>query len=311
MNDLPATEGAFDTTCGTDGLCDGVGPLLVPRSDGFVAKYSYDLQTTQALTYLGGSDHESIRAVALDSDGSVIVVGETISVDFPTTSNASDRQCGTDGQCDPPGSGDTPTDVFIARLSGDLSQLEYGSYLGGSDVDRAYAIAPDGYGNCFVGGNTASADFPTTPGAFDNSYNGGTSDAFISKFRPTADEGTTVFTPGETGGSGMPQMLVEGIDALISTLTVSYGPGCNTVNNNVYFGPLENVSSYGYSGEVCNVGVSGTTSFEVPHGSYFFVIVGDNDSVEGSYGRDSTQVERPASGTCGFTQDLSNPCAQP
>ena len=55
----------------TDGLCDGVGPLLVPRSDGFVGRYSYDLQTTQALTYLGGSDHESIRAVNLRVNGKV------------------------------------------------------------------------------------------------------------------------------------------------------------------------------------------------------------------------------------------------
>ena len=64
MNDLPATAGAFDTTCGSDGLCDGVGSLLVPQSDGFVAIYSADLQDTIALTYLGGSDYESIRSVA-------------------------------------------------------------------------------------------------------------------------------------------------------------------------------------------------------------------------------------------------------
>lgn len=310
MNDLPATEGAFDTTCGIDGLCDGVGPLLEPRSDGFVASYTHDLQTTLALTYLGGSGHESIRAVALDTSGSVIVVGETTSTDFPTSSNASDGDCGTDGQCDPTGSNDTPTaDVLIARLSGDLSQLEYGSYLGGSEKERAYAVALDGDGDSFVGGNTSSADFPTTPGALDSSYNGGTSDAFISKFRVTAGgQGTTSSTPGETCGSGMPQMLVNGIDSVRSTLTMSYEPGCETTDNNVYFGSLDDVSSYDYSGQICNVGMSGTTSFDLPSGSYFFVIVGDDDSVEGSYGRDSMSAERPAWGSCGFMQNLSNSC---
>jgi hypothetical protein len=312
MNDLPATEGAFDTTCGTDGLCDGVGALLVPHSDGFIASYAHDLQTPLALTYLGGSDHESIRAVALDATGSVVVVGETISTDFPTSSNANDGDCGTDGQCDPTGSYDTPTaDVFIARLSADLSRLEYGSYLGGSEKEKAYAVALDGDGDSFVGGNTSSADFPTTPGALDNSYNGGTSDAFISKFRVTDSQGTTSSTPGETCGDGMPRMRVKGIETNASTLTLSYEPGCGTTDNNVYFGSLDDVSSYDYSGQVCGVGMSGITSFDLPSGSYFFVIVGDNDSVEGSYGRDGMSVERPAWGSCGFPQDLSDSCEQP
>jgi hypothetical protein len=312
MNDLPATDGVFDDTCGTDGLCDGVGDLLVPRSDGFVAKFSHDLQTTQALTYLGGSDHESIRSVTLDTNGDVIVVGETISADFPTSSDASDGQCGTDGQCDATGPYGTPTpDAFIARLSGDLSQLQYGSYLGGSDDERAWAIELDDAGNAFVGGYTRSADFPTTPGAFDRSYNGGTSDAFVSKFDVTAGSSASS-SPGETCGSGMPQMLVEARDPLTSLLTVSYEPGCAAADNNVYYGSLDDVSSYGYSGQICDVGMTGTTNFRLPRGgSYFFVIVGDNDSVEGSYGTNGTQTERPASGACGFIQDLSNTCEQP
>jgi hypothetical protein len=190
MNDLPATVNAFDTTCGTDGVCNGIGTLLVPIPDAFVAVYSYDLQNTLALTYLGGSDGESIRAVALADDGSVVVTGETTSTDFPTTDNANDAHCGTDGQCNPTGRFPTPTpDAFIIKLSGGLSQLEYGSYLGGSGKDRAYAVALDGAGNVYMAGNTDSTDFPTTPGAFDDSYNGGTSDAFISKI-DTVGSGT-------------------------------------------------------------------------------------------------------------------------
>jgi hypothetical protein len=311
MNDLPATEGAYDTTCGTDGLCDGVGPLLVPRSDGFIGKYSYDLQTTQALTYLGGSYHESIRTIALGAGGTVVVAGETRSTDFPTTENAGDGDCGTDGQCNPTGTSDTPqADAFIASLSADLSQMEYGSYLGGSDEEQAFAVALDDSGNAFVGGYTRSADFPTTQGAFDNSYNGGTSDAFIAKFGEVVPPGAA-FTPGETCGSGMPPLRVDAYDPATSTLTVSYASGCNTADNNVYFGPLDDVSSYGYSGEVCDVGIGGTTSFSLPDGSFFFVIAGDDDTVEGSYGSNSAQAERPAWGACGFLQDLSNPCSQP
>jgi hypothetical protein len=90
MDDLPATAEALDTTCGTDGVCDGIGPLLVPRPDGFVAVYGADLQDTLAFTYLGGSDAESARSVALTAGGDIIVVGETSSADFPVTGEGAD-----------------------------------------------------------------------------------------------------------------------------------------------------------------------------------------------------------------------------
>ncbi|MEN8165040.1 MAG: hypothetical protein ABFS37_12995 [Acidobacteriota bacterium] len=199
MNDLPATDGAFDTTCGTDGLCDGVGPLVVPRSDGFVAIYSHDLQNTIALTYLGGSDHESIRSVALGASGDIHVTGETISVDFPTVGDGADADCGSDGQCDPAGPGDPPVaDGFVARLSADLSQLRYGTYLGGSGEDRPKVITVDDAGCLYTAGYTRSVDFPTTDGAFDRSFNGGTSDAFISQI--DAGPGAMIFVDDfETG----------------------------------------------------------------------------------------------------------------
>ena len=53
------------------------------------------------------------------------------------------------------------------------------------------------------------------------------------------------------------------MDASSSTLTVSFEPGCSTTNNNIYYGRLEHVSSYGYSGQHCDVGMSGTTGFRV------------------------------------------------
>lgn len=204
MNDLPTTPGVFDPTCGTDGICDGVGPLQVPRSDGFIARYSLDLQSTVALTYLGGSYFESIRAVELAPDGSILVAGETASADFPTTDLAFDTGCGVDGGCDPTGAYPTPTkDVFLHRLSADLSRLEYGTYLGGSGEEMVLALTVDYDGSVFVGGQTRSSDFPTTAGAFDRTYNGGTSDAFLSKF-----DTSTRFRPGlgtsRSGGSSAP-----------------------------------------------------------------------------------------------------------
>jgi hypothetical protein len=207
MNDLPATPGAYDTTCGTDGVCDGIGDLLVPRSDGFVAVYSEDLQDTLALTYLGGSDHESIRSLALAPGGDILVVGETTSTDFPVAGEGVDGSCGTDGLCDPAGTYDTPrADGFVATLSGDLATLRFGSYLGGSGEDRPLQVVPDDGGRLYVAGYTRSADFPTTPGAFDESYNGGTSDAFVARIE---------LAPGGPGGGNEPPVADGGDDRIV------------------------------------------------------------------------------------------------
>ena len=65
------------------------------------------------------------------------------------------------------------------------SGLVYSTYLGGTSDDRSHGIALDATGRANVTGATRSADFPTTAGAFDTTYNGGIFDAFVTKFDGT------------------------------------------------------------------------------------------------------------------------------
>ena len=196
MNDLPATAGAFDTLCGNDGDCDALGSPPVPRSDGFIAIYSYDLGDPLALTYLGGSHHESIRAVALDAGGGIYISGETTSMDLPTAGTNVDTECGLDGTCDASGMGTPIPDGFVARLSADLSDLDFATYLGGSGEDWPTVVDVDDIGLLRAAGFTDSADFPTTDEAFDPTYNGGTSDAFVSLFDTQHGVASMVFADG-------------------------------------------------------------------------------------------------------------------
>jgi hypothetical protein len=145
-------------------------------NDAFVSKLSGDLSRLLASTYLGGSDNEVARSITMASDGSVYMSGETWSSDFPTTIGAYDNSFNG-------GFGD----AFISRLNESLTHLLASTFLGGYHRDRARSIAIDSSGNIYVTGETRSSDFPTTPGAFDISYNGDadisdTFDVFISRF---------------------------------------------------------------------------------------------------------------------------------
>jgi len=76
----------------------------------------------------------------------------------------------------------------------------------------------------------------------------------------------------------------------------------------IYYGALESVSSYGYDGAECAVGLTGSATLSPGVAdSVFFVIVANDGNEEGSYGRDSVGVQRPEdTGTpsCDHPQNL-------
>ncbi len=62
--------------------------------------------------------------------------------------------------------------------------LVHSSYLSGSGIENATAIAADGSGASYVTGDTSSATFPTTVGAYDPEFNGNV-DVFVTKVDPS------------------------------------------------------------------------------------------------------------------------------
>src|SRR5687767_5020496 len=65
----------------------------------------------------------------------------------------------------------------------------FSTYVGGVDSDDGVAIALDPVGNVYVTGDTASPDYPTTPGAYDRTLNSGVlGDAFITELDATGSE---------------------------------------------------------------------------------------------------------------------------
>jgi hypothetical protein len=68
----------------------------------------------------------------------------------------------------------------VTKLSAAGSELAYSTFLGGSKSDQGLGIAVDREGRAYVTGDILSSDYPTTPGAFDRTFNGD-DDAFVTK----------------------------------------------------------------------------------------------------------------------------------
>jgi hypothetical protein len=161
--------------------------------DAFILKLSPDGSALVYSTYLGGKGDDAAFGVAVDSSGNAYVCGSTASENFPTT-NAVQPKYGGGGNL-------LAGDVFIAKMNSTGTALIFSTYLGGSNDDRASAIMLDEQGSAYVGGLTASDDFPTKS-PFQPNRAGG-NDGFLAKLSPTGD--TLVFS-SYIGGSAHDQI---------------------------------------------------------------------------------------------------------
>jgi hypothetical protein len=139
-------------------------------------------------TYLGGTAEDDAYGIAIDSNGNAYVTGQTASTHFPTV--AGSYQTSNAGGFD----------AFVTKISSSGSTLVYSTYVGGSGNDSGNAIAVDASGDAFVAGGTASStDFPTTAGAKQTTFGGGSLDAFVFELAPS---GGSLTYSTYLGGSG-------------------------------------------------------------------------------------------------------------
>ncbi|HEV8595305.1 MAG TPA: CARDB domain-containing protein [Thermoplasmata archaeon] len=155
---FPTTPGAFDV------VHNGNIDLSLTKFNGN--------GTVLYSTLLGGSGWDTGDSLGVDASGAAYVTGSTTSANFPATPEAYDASL------------DGPEDAFVAKFSPQGDSLRYATYVGGLGFDRAWSIAADPSGDIYLAGNTGSSDFPTTSGAFDQTFNGGFADAFVAKLRP-------------------------------------------------------------------------------------------------------------------------------
>jgi hypothetical protein len=166
----------------------------------------------QYATYFGGSGDESGDAdaggayIAVDEERQVYIAARTTSAaDFPVTPGAFDTTF------------DRGSEVFAAKLNFEgqgQADLVFATYLGGStdasliEEDSVCAFAVDAAHQIYVAGTTAARDFPTTEGAWQTTYGGGPSDAYVAKLSPA---GEALLYASYIGGSGFEEVPGLGV----------------------------------------------------------------------------------------------------
>jgi hypothetical protein len=141
-------------------------------------------------THLGQSDsmlfgyEEAANGIAVDSQGNIVVVGLTASLDVAR-----------DGAVTTPQGGD---DAFVVKVSG-AGALLWSSYLGGAGRDGALAVGVDTLDRVYVGGHTASAGWVTGPG---RTTLAGTDDGFLVRLSPQGQIDWSRYLGGAGSGPG-------------------------------------------------------------------------------------------------------------
>ena len=195
-------------------------------------------------TYFGGSADDTAAAVAVDTNGFIYVVGETLSTKLATVGAFQTNFAG----------GSYNGDAFVAKFSNNGSNLVYYTYLGGSQDDLASGLALDKTGDVFLTGYTTSPDFPTTNALYPKilghayyTYRGYayySGNAFVTELNPS---GSNLVYSTYLGGSGTVGIAGTGDEGLGIALDLAGNAYVTGYTSSTNF-PATNALSYKLAG---------------------------------------------------------------
>ncbi len=202
-SNFPVTDG-----CLQDSLRRGVPVVLsnavnyVQGSDMFILKLSEDGSELLASTYIGGTGNDGLNLslstrknyadevrgeIILDDHSNVYIASSTFSLDFPTTEYAFQPLSGG------------IQDACLFVVNHNLTDLIWGTYLGGSGNEAGYSMVVNADASIFLTGGTTSTTFPTSSGVIQPTYGGGTADGFVARIAGDGSEIEAATFLGKTG----------------------------------------------------------------------------------------------------------------
>ncbi|MFW9768560.1 MAG: hypothetical protein ACFFEM_07035, partial [Candidatus Thorarchaeota archaeon] len=175
---FPITAGAYQSSHG--GL-----------SDAYLTKVSYAGDSLNFSTYLGGIANDLGLGVDVDSQGNIILTGDTESDDITTLNAVQGTFAGG-------------TNDFFASKFNATGYPSFVTYIGGNATDRCWDARVDADDNLVLVGRTSSVDFPAFAG-MNNTKSGGF-DACVTML---SSDGQTIYASTFIGGDG--EDIGEGI----------------------------------------------------------------------------------------------------
>lgn len=202
-SDFPMLANSFDPTFNGGGFLSFIfnGTTFNNGTDIYLGKFNSTGTSLLGSTYLGGSGNDGVNHVnhlttifltptffvneffvdslqfnygdqyrgeiQVDAANNIYIASSTRSSNFPVV-NAIDATLGG------------KQDAVVCKLNSSLSQLLYSTYLGGSSNECGNSLIVTDNLEVYVTGGTCSSDFSTTAGAFDQTYNGGIADGYLT-----------------------------------------------------------------------------------------------------------------------------------
>lgn len=124
-------------------------------------------------TYVGGSAIDNTTSnSSVDNAGNIYLGGSTQStVGISTAGSHQTNHAGSS----------TDFDGFLVKFNSN-GVRQWGTYYGGSSVDKVEGTSVDASGNVIITGSSTSSTGISTTGSHQSSFGGGTNDAFLAKF---------------------------------------------------------------------------------------------------------------------------------
>lgn len=206
----PTEDGSFQTDFG--GSQDIAISKLNPT--GSILMYS---------TYLGGTANDLPHSMVCNEDNELYIFGSSLSINYPVADDAFDTS-GPDG-----GVGE---DIIVTHLNSTGTDIIGSTFVGGSGVDGLNnltsnygdqfrgEIVVDSDGNCYISSCSGSLDFPTTIGAYQETYGGGDRDIVVFSMPPNLETmNWSTYIGGEMGEAGLGLRLDYDDNVYISGVT--------------------------------------------------------------------------------------------
>jgi Secretion system C-terminal sorting domain/SprB repeat len=253
------------------------------NNDGFLVQFNSG-GVRQWGTYYGDVNGDIIYNCTVDGAGNCYILGSSSSPNNIATAGSYQSTYGGGNN-----------DAFVASFASSGNR-QWATYYGGTSDDRAYWASTDLSGNIYFAGSTSSPNGISSVSAWQTSYGGAPSDAFIAKFKDcsisaspasqtnnlcfggsigTAEvavaggSGGTTFDwmPGNPAGDGT--AVVTGLTAGTYTVTVTDNSGCYTTQTFTITDPPQLITTITASGILCNggttvvtvIGVGGTAPY--------------------------------------------------